>query len=91
MTNGPMAAAVLALVVTTAGCAGLSESEQRMMTGTMAGTAGGAAIGALAGNAALGAGIGAATGLAGGFIYDQHKQAEQRAFQQGVSAGQAGG
>ena len=76
-------------VMLLAGCAGLTDSQQRMMTGTMAGTAGGAAIGAIAGNAALGAGIGAAAGLAGGYLYDQHRQAEDRAYRQGYAAGAA--
>ena len=84
-------AAVLAVALTTAGCAGMSDTEQRLLTGTTGGAAGGAAIGALAGNAALGAGIGAASGLAGSFLWDRHKQAEQRAFEQGVQTGRTGG
>lgn len=83
-------AALAAVTVMLAGCAGMSDSQQRMLTGTAGGTAAGAAIGAIAGNAALGAGIGAAAGLAGGFLWDQHKQAEQRAFDQGVQAGRSG-
>jgi hypothetical protein len=91
MTQRTGMAAVLAVMVTTAGCAGLTETQQRTLTGTAAGTAGGAAVGAIAGNAALGAGIGAAAGLAGGYLWDQHKQAEQRAFEEGVEAGRADG
>lgn len=87
MKQSILAAGLGAVVL--AGCAGLSDTEQRLLTGTAAGTAGGAAIGAMAGNAALGAGIGAAAGLAGGFLVDQHRQAEDRAFQRGVAAGQA--
>jgi hypothetical protein len=83
-----MMAVVLALAV--AGCAGMTETEQRLTTGTMGGTAAGAAIGAIAGNAALGAGIGAGAGLAGSYLWDQHKQAEQRAFERGVATGAAG-
>lgn len=78
------------LVVALAGCAGMSETEQRLTTGTMGGTAAGAAIGAIAGNAALGAGIGAGVGLAGSYLWDQHKQAEQRAYQRGRAAGATG-
>ena len=74
-----------------AGCAGLTDTQQRVLTGTTGGAAGGAAIGAIAGNAALGAGIGAAVGLAGGYLWDRHRQAEQRAFEQGVATGRAGG
>jgi hypothetical protein len=76
-------------VVFLSGCAGMTETQQRTLTGGAGGAAGGALIGALAGNAALGAAIGGATGLAGGYIWDQHKQAEQRAYQQGVAAGRA--
>ncbi|MEO1090711.1 MAG: glycine zipper domain-containing protein [Pseudomonadota bacterium] len=83
-------AAVLGLVLTT-GCAGLSDTEQRVLTGATGGAAGGALIGALAGDAALGAGIGAAAGLAGGYLWDRHKQSEERAYQQGVQAGRSGG
>ena len=54
------------LTIGLAGCAGMTSSQQRMMSGTGMGAAGGAVIGAMAGNAGLGAGIGAATGLLGG-------------------------
>ena len=70
-----------------AGCAGLSDTDQRLLTGGAAGAAGGALIGALSGEAAWGAGIGAAAGLAGGFLYDRHVQAEQEAYRQGYAAG----
>ena len=73
-----------------AGCANLSDTEQRLLTGTAAGTAGGAAIGALAGDAALGAGIGAAAGLAGSFLFDRHVQAQDRAYEQGLQDGRSG-
>jgi len=73
------------------GCTGMSDTEQRTVTGAAGGAAGGAAIGAIAGNAALGAGIGAAAGAVGGFLWDQHKQAEQRAYERGVATGQQQG
>ena len=72
------------------GCAGLTDTEQRLLTGTAAGTAGGAAIGALAGDAALGAGIGAAAGLAGSYLFDRHVQAQDRAYERGRQDGRAG-
>lgn len=56
-------AAVIAIGIT--GCAGRSQSEQRMLTGTVGGAATGAAIGAIAGNAGMGAAIGAGAGLLG--------------------------
>lgn len=82
-----IAAGLLGMMVL-AGCAGLSDTQQRTLSGGALGAAGGAAIGAIAGNAALGAGIGSAAGLAGGFLYDQHRQAEERAYRQGYEAGQ---
>lgn len=82
-----IAASLLCMMVL-AGCAGLSDTQQRTLSGGALGAAGGAAIGAIAGNAALGAGIGGAAGLAGGFLFDQHRQAEERAFRQGYEAGQ---
>ena len=69
------------------GCAGMTDTQQRTLTGGAGGAAGGALVGALAGNTGLGAAIGGAAGLAGGYIWDQHKQSEQRAYQQGVEAG----
>lgn len=65
------------------GCAGMTEQQQRALTGTAGGAAGGAVIGAIAGNAGLGAAIGAGTGLAGGLLYDYHKRTEQRAYEAG--------
>ena len=76
------------LAVPLAGCADLSPTQQRALTGTTGGAAGGAIIGAIAGNAGMGAAIGAATGLAGGLVYDYHKRTEQSAYQRGVQAGQ---
>ena len=79
----------LAGMVALAGCSNMSQSEQRMLSGTGIGAAGGAVVGAIAGNTAAGALIGAGAGLAGGYLYDQHKKSEDRAYQQGVSAGKA--
>lgn len=54
-----------------AGCAGMSDTEQRTATGALIGTAGGAAIGSIAGDAGWGAVIGAGVGAAGGYMYDR--------------------
>jgi hypothetical protein len=78
-----------AALLAVAGCADMTERQQRAATGTMIGTAGGAAIGAIAGNAALGAGIGAAAGLAGGLIADRIDRNKEAAYQQGYAAGAA--
>jgi len=58
----------LALV---AGCANMSTTEQRVLSGGAIGASSGAVIGALAGSAALGAAAGGGAGLLAGFIYDQ--------------------
>jgi hypothetical protein len=71
------------LLINITGCAGMSDTAQRSMTGGLGGAAGGAVIGAIAGNAGMGALIGSAVGASGGFLYGKHKEAEQRAYQQG--------
>jgi hypothetical protein len=81
---------MLALVVITValgGCAGMTDTQQRTLTGGAAGAAGGAVIGAIAGNAGLGAAIGAGTGLVGGYLYGQHEDSKKAAYQQGVADG----
>ena len=50
----------------------------------------GAIAGAIGGNAGLGAAAGAGAGLLGGLLFDQSRQAQDRAFQQGVAAGRQG-
>lgn len=62
--------AVVPLLFALAGCAGMTTTEQRMLSGGAIGAAGGAAIGAAAGNPAAGAAIGGAAGVIGGAIYD---------------------
>jgi hypothetical protein len=77
-------------IVPLAGCANMSPTEQRAVSGTGIGAAGGAVIGAIAGNAGLGAGIGAAAGLAGGLLFDQAKQSQAASYRQGYQAGANG-
>jgi hypothetical protein len=72
-----------------AGCADLNSTQQRTLTGGAAGAAGGALIGAIAGNAGLGALVGGVAGAGGGYLYDQHKQSEQRAYSQGYQQGRS--
>jgi len=74
--------AILALT-SLAGCAGMSDTQQRTVTGGLGGAAAGSVIGAMAGNAGMGAAIGAAAGTAGGFLYGKHKESEQKAYEQG--------
>lgn len=75
--------AMLLLGLTLTGCAGLSDTQQRTMTGSLGGAGGGALIGAIAGNAGLGALIGAGAGALGGFAYGKHKESVDQAYRQG--------
>lgn len=89
--GGAMTRVILAAIVaiSLSGCAGLSEREQRAMTGTGIGAAGGAAIGAIAGNAGLGAAIGAGAGLLGGLVVDKVDKDKKAAYRSGYAAGQS--
>lgn len=71
-------ASLLLVTLAAGGCAGLTGTQQRTVTGGAAGAAGGAIIGALAGNAALGAAIGGAVGAGGGFLYGRGVEEGQR-------------
>lgn len=67
---------VLAVVATllVASCAGMTATEQRVLSGTAAGAGGGALVGWAAGNPAVGAAVGAGAGALGGFIYDRYEK-----------------
>ena len=78
---------ILGLVITFGGCAGMTDTQQRAVTGSAIGASAGGIIGAIAGNAGMGAAIGAGTGLVGGYLYGKHKDSEQDAYQRGVSDG----
>ncbi len=65
------------------GCANTSDSERRMLTG---GAIGAAAAGAISGEWGWAA-AGAAAGALGGYLYDQHKKDEDRAYNQGMQDG----
>jgi hypothetical protein len=77
-----LAIALLA-TINLSGCAGMTDTQQRATTGTFGGAAAGSVIGAIAGNAGMGAAIGAGAGLVGGYLFGKHKEAEQRAYEQG--------
>jgi hypothetical protein len=82
-------AASLAAAVTLGGCAGMTDTQQRTLTGGAIGTAGGAVIGAMAGNAGLGALIGAGVGAGGGYLYGRSKENQERAYSEGYQQGRA--
>jgi osmotically inducible lipoprotein OsmB len=65
---------VLVVVLILGGCAGMSNTEQRVLSGGAIGAAGGALIGAAAGSAAIGAAAGGGAGLLGGYVYDQYQK-----------------
>jgi len=79
-----------AVALPVAACADMTPTQQRALTGTAAGAGVGAIAGAIGGNAGLGAAAGAGAGLLGGHLFDHSRQAQDRAFQQGVSAGRQG-
>jgi len=61
-------------IVTLAGCSGMSQQEQKALSGGAIGAAGGAIIGAMAGSPATGAAIGGAAGAATGALWDDIKK-----------------
>ena len=71
-------------------CTGMSDTQQRVLTGGAGGAAGGAILGAIGGNAALGAVAGAGAGLIGGYIYDKYKTNQKETYDSGVQAGRSG-
>ena len=65
-------AAVLALSLGLAGCSGMNQTQQKMLSGGAIGAAGGAAITALTGGCIwCGAAIGGAAGSAAGYVIAQ--------------------
>ncbi|MDF2235755.1 glycine zipper family protein [Albimonas sp. CAU 1670] len=85
----PVSLALMCLAA--GGCAGMSDTEQRALTGTAVGAAGGAVVGAIAGDTAMGAAIGAGAGLVGGLVVDKVQKDKDAAYRRGVAAGRAGG
>ena len=87
MTRNTIVASTLAAALALAGCAGMSDTQQRVGTGA---AIGGLAVGALTGEWGWAA-AGAAAGAAGGYLVDQQSRnqqaAQQRAFDQGVQTG----
>jgi uncharacterized protein YcfJ len=71
-------ATILTISLALGGCSGMSDTEQRTLSGAAIGAGAGAAIGAVSGNTGLGAVVGTAAGAAGGYIYDQHKKTDEK-------------
>lgn len=78
---------VLVLSLAFLGCAGMSDSEQRTLSGAAIGAAAGTAIGAISGSAGWGAAIGAAAGAGGGYLYDKNEKSKESAYRKGYEDG----
>jgi hypothetical protein len=77
-------AVILSISLALAGCAGMSDTQQRSLSGGAIGAGAGAVVGAIAGNTALGAAVGAA----GGYLYDRYEKTKEAEYQKGYKAGQ---
>jgi len=66
-----------------AGCESMSDTDRRVSTGA---AIGGAAAGIISGDWGWAA-AGAAAGAVSGYLYDQSKKNEQKAYEQGVKDG----
>lgn len=78
---------ILALSLSIVGCSGMSDTQQRTLSGGAMGAGAGALVGAISGEAMWGAAIGAAAGAAGGYLYDQNVKSKEKAYQDGYNAG----
>ncbi len=71
----------LAVMLAVSGCANLTPTEQRTLSGAAIGAAGGAAIAAVAeGSVVAGALIGAGAGAGAGYLYSRSRSAQQAAY-----------
>jgi len=69
---------VLVVALALAGCSGMSNTQQRVVSGGAIGASSGALIGWAAGSPAAGAAIGGGAGLLGGYLYDQYEKSHGR-------------
>ena len=72
------AAIVILAVALVGGCSGMSNTQQRTLSGGAIGAGGGTLIGWAAGCPACGAAIGAGAGALGGYAYDQYEKSRGR-------------
>jgi len=71
-------ALIVVAVLLVGGCSGMSNTQQRVVSGGAIGASSGALIGWAAGSPAAGAAIGGGAGLLGGYIYDQYEKSRGR-------------
>ena len=90
MKSIKMMSVITALFTLLAGCADMSQTQQRTVTGAVGGAAVGGLIGAAAGNAGMGAAIGAGLGGTGGFLLGRHNESVNRAYEQGRASASQG-
>ena len=69
---------VMVVAVLVGSCSGMSNTEQRTLSGGAIGAGGGALIGWAAGCPACGAAIGGGAGALGGYIYDRYEKSQGR-------------
>jgi osmotically inducible lipoprotein OsmB len=81
-------ALILIISLTVFGCAGMSNTQQRTLSGGAVGTGVGAIAGAVAGHTVWGAAIGAAAGAASGYLYDHYEKTKEAEYHKGYQAGQ---
>jgi osmotically inducible lipoprotein OsmB len=84
MNRNLVVSCALVGAVALAGCASMSDTDKRVGTGAAIGAA---AAGVISGEWGWAA-AGAAAGALGGYLYDQSKKNEQKAYEQGVKDGQ---
>ena len=85
MSDARMFAAMIGAAVILAGCAGMTDQQQRMATGA---AIGGVAAGAVSGSWGWGV-AGAAVGAGTGFLIESQREREREAFQRGVDEGRS--
>ena len=79
MKGAKILIAVFALMFILTGCAGMTPTEQRVVSGGAIGAGSGAAIGAISGGSpGVGAAVGGAAGALGGYLLDQYDRSRYR-------------
>lgn len=73
-----IAVVVMVAALMVGGCAGMSSTEQRVLSGGAIGASGGALVGWAAGSPAVGAAIGGGAGMLGGYLYDRYQKYQGR-------------
>ena len=70
--------AIMVAALVFSGCAGMSTTQQRVLSGGAIGASGGTLIGWAAGSPAIGAAVGGGAGMLGGYLYDQYQKSQGR-------------